>query len=72
MPTTFCLNINNDNTRSPKADASIRRVKGLECQADSLVQVRLADETMLTPWQQRYGRHLPDEPDGDERPVGLS
>ncbi|MCT7947146.1 MULTISPECIES: DUF3103 domain-containing protein [Shewanella] len=55
----------NDNVIT-KADASIRRVKGLSAKADSLVQVRLADETMLTPWQQGESPLFAYEPDGDE------
>ena len=55
----------NDNVIT-KADASIRRVKGLSAKADSLVQVRLADEAMLTSWQQGESPLFAYEPDGDE------
>lgn len=52
-----------------KADASIRRAKGLNlsAQADSLVQVRLADATMLGAWQQGELPLFAFEPEGDER-----
>lgn len=49
------------------ADASIRRAKGLSAQTDSLVQVRLADATMLAAWQQGESPLFAFEPEGDER-----
>ncbi|PTA51343.1 DUF3103 domain-containing protein [Shewanella morhuae] len=55
-----------NNSVITKADASIRRVKGLSAKADSLVQVRLADETMLAAWQQGESPLFAYEPDGDE------